>query len=307
MNKVSVIIPCFNCEKYIAETIDSILNQTYPNSEFIFVNDGSTDKTKEIISLRKMDDDRIILINKENGGVSSARNTGLRYATGDFIVFLDADDILLKDSLELQLKYIVSNNADVCFGTFKTFDGNYDLTESRNIFEVQYLDHESILKELSICKKIQNFFWGKMYKKTVIADFIFDENIRIWEDIRENCKILDLCESGVLLDTPVVLYRLSSNSLSKSLDKEKIDDFCRAQIDKANFYLTKYPKLAKYHSESMFQCGAEVLSRNLEKTIESFNDFMITYKKVIQKSGLRNKLRYFLIRHKGLYRVFSKK
>src|ERR1044071_2240111 len=90
--KVSVIIPAYNAEKYIKDTIDSVKAQTYPDWEIIVVNDGSTDGTPDLVN--KEEDHRIKMISQSNGGVSSARNNGLKQAIGEYVVFLDADDLL---------------------------------------------------------------------------------------------------------------------------------------------------------------------------------------------------------------------
>src|SRR3954470_7921673 len=92
--KVSVVIPVYNAEKYITECIESLLNQTLKQCEFIFVNDGSSDNSSQIINEFKKKDNRIILINQENQGVSIARNNGLKAASGEYVGFVDADDYI---------------------------------------------------------------------------------------------------------------------------------------------------------------------------------------------------------------------
>src|SRR5574344_1285690 len=94
INKISVIMPAYNTEKYIGEAIESILSQTYQNQELIIINDGSSNRTKEIVENYKKNDSRIILINKTNQGVAAARNDALSIASGDWICILDSDDYL---------------------------------------------------------------------------------------------------------------------------------------------------------------------------------------------------------------------
>jgi len=306
MTEVSVIIPCYNSSEFIESTINSLLKQTFKDCEYIFIDDGSSDKTSEIISSYQSADSRIVLVKKENGGVSSTRNKGLSLAKGRYILFCDSDDILFDDSIELMLKNIKQFEADVCFGTYITFEKDFSAHIERKSFKTLKLNKYSMQKELSLCKKIQNHLWGKMFKASVLKKYTFNESYRVWEDIRELYRILDLCDSGVFLNTDFVMYRLSLNSLSKQINYSVLNEFCKAQIDKANFYLTKYPKLAKYHAESMFQCGAEVLSRKAADNIPLFRLFMDVYRKVIKKASLKQKIKYFLINHKSISKLIFK-
>ncbi|MCL2744570.1 MAG: glycosyltransferase [Planctomycetaceae bacterium] len=115
---VSVIIPAYNSEKFVAETIQSVISQTYANWECIVVNDGSTDNTAEVVK-PFLQDDRIRLVHKENGGLSSARNAGMEKATGELFAFLDADDIWLPEKLEKSIAFFNQHpEAGVC-GTNK--------------------------------------------------------------------------------------------------------------------------------------------------------------------------------------------
>ncbi|MEP4533558.1 MAG: glycosyltransferase [Cyclobacteriaceae bacterium] len=106
---VSVIIPAYNATKYIDETIDSVLNQSFQDLEVIIVNDGSRDDTASIISKRSNIDKRVSSIHQENAGVSSARNNGIRKAKGEYLVFLDADDVLCVDCLSQRVNYLIEN------------------------------------------------------------------------------------------------------------------------------------------------------------------------------------------------------
>ena len=100
MEKISIIIPVYNVEKYLKTCLDSVINQTYQNLEIILVNDGSTDNSGKICEEYKRTNSRIILIHKKNEGLSAARNTGLGIATGEYISFLDSDDYISNDMLE---------------------------------------------------------------------------------------------------------------------------------------------------------------------------------------------------------------
>lgn len=108
--KISVIVPIYNVEQYLSQCLDSIINQTYTNLEIILINDGSTDNSEKICNQYKLLDPRIIVIHKTNGGLSDARNTGIKIATGDYISFVDADDFIDKNMYKklIQLMLISS-------------------------------------------------------------------------------------------------------------------------------------------------------------------------------------------------------
>jgi glycosyltransferase involved in cell wall biosynthesis len=121
-NLVSVIIPAFNSERYLSDAVESVLNQTYKNFELIVVNDGSTDRTEEIL---KQYFDRIQYIYQHNKGVAAARNTGIRVSKGEYVAFLDSDDIWAKNNLRLQINYL-KNNPDIglIYGEIVNFNGH---------------------------------------------------------------------------------------------------------------------------------------------------------------------------------------
>lgn len=113
MIKISFIVPVYNVEKYLSECLDSLVRQTYGNIEIIAVNDGSTDKSGEILSEYACNDNRIKVINQSNQGLSVARNVGMRYVTGDYILFVDSDDYIALHSVELLVSKIKSCDSDV--------------------------------------------------------------------------------------------------------------------------------------------------------------------------------------------------
>ncbi|HRP59105.1 MAG TPA: glycosyltransferase [Vicingus sp.] len=122
---VSIIIPCYNAEKYIAETIQSVINQTYKNWELIVVNDGSTDNSLDIIKEFVVYDSRISFIDKKNAGVSDTRNKGIEKAKGEYIAFLDADDVWNENNLEVKVNSLHNyNDCDYVFSNMYNTDEN---------------------------------------------------------------------------------------------------------------------------------------------------------------------------------------
>ena len=117
--EISIIVPIYNAEKFLPEAIESLINQTFKDIEIILVNDGSPDGSQKICEKYAEKDERIIVVNKENGGLADARNAGMKVATGKYIMFLDADDMFEPDSCENMYKVIEKNNADYVIGNYQ--------------------------------------------------------------------------------------------------------------------------------------------------------------------------------------------
>lgn len=128
LDKVSIVIPVYNVEVYLKECIESVLQQSYTNLEIILVDDGATDSSGKICDEYKDKDNRVIVIHKENGGLSSARNSGLAIATGEFVYFLDSDDYIEKNAIEVLVENMRTNNSEVVF-----LDGNIFYEEGAEI------------------------------------------------------------------------------------------------------------------------------------------------------------------------------
>lgn len=171
--KISIIVPVYNAENYLNRCVDSIVAQSFTDFEVLLVDDGSKDKSGEICDEYARKDSRISVFHKENGGVSSARNLGLDKASGEYITFIDADDFLEKESFSVSL-----------------FDESYDLIQiprNRGSFMKTYShdiscdSHKAFLKHL-----YRNFYfecWGRLYKRNIVSDIRFDENVKIGEDL----------------------------------------------------------------------------------------------------------------------------
>lgn len=121
---VSIIVPVYNCERYIKDCVNSLINQTYTNLEIILINDGSKDKSAEIIQNQYCGDKRIVFIDKSNEGVSAARNLGIKMAHGDYLMFVDGDDYISTDCIENALEYIQKYNLDFVLGGTQKFSGH---------------------------------------------------------------------------------------------------------------------------------------------------------------------------------------
>lgn len=177
--KFSVIIPCYNIEKYIAKTIDSVVNQLYENIEIILVNDGSTDGTLDILKFFEKEDDRIVVINKANGGVSSARNVGIEKSKGDYLYFLDGDDVI-EYSLFQKIYNVLNSDRDIEFISF-----GYNVVvkeEVKSVFSHKENDKKKFLNNELLLLFLKRKLRQSMCSFIVRRDVVSHNHIRFNED-----------------------------------------------------------------------------------------------------------------------------
>lgn len=212
MPKLSVIVPVYNSEKYLSECLDSILNQTYTDIEIICVNDGSTDNSAKILEEYAKKDSRIRIITQENKGVATVRNVGLQNAQGEYITYVDDDDIIENNTYEEALKYI--NEADLVHFGIKVFgDSNYaQRRDDDNYYKIKYkglqkLNRKIILNsDASVCNKI--------FKKSIIEEnnIVFPDGLN-YEDAEFYLKYISCVKTAYYIDKYFYRYRRSGNSI----------------------------------------------------------------------------------------------
>lgn len=172
--KVSIIIPLYNAEKYLEKCISSIVGQTYKNIEIILINDGSTDGSYEICYKFKTQDPRILFINQKNSGVSSARNSGIDLSSGEYIMFVDADDWLDSDYVSIMVNSIGKNDIIVSSFTEETESNDISKKYFNKIKNNEIIDSKSKLFLDCVNEKIYTYLiWGKLYKKQIIGNTRF--------------------------------------------------------------------------------------------------------------------------------------
>ena len=192
---ISVIIPIYNMENYLGKCLDSVVGQTLSNIEVICVNDGSTDSSLDIIKDYASKDKRITVVNKSNGGPSSARNAGLEVAKGDYISFIDSDDWIERNTYEIVLKEIADSDV-VVFGTTVTGDCLLDKREEDNeYYRVKYSGRQILTDEMRL--KTDVSAWNKLYRRSIIMDnnLRYPEG-RLYEDYPFYWGYMLLCKTA---------------------------------------------------------------------------------------------------------------
>lgn len=253
-NLFSVIIPIYNVENYVEECINSVINQDYENIEILLINDGSKDKSQLICEKKVKEDSRIRLINKQNGGLSSARNAGLDNANGDYILFLDGDDYWDdKEALSKINRNLQNSKADiVTFGLKKMFEDTGEIEETKYIFNRENVDFDSKKNTLLYLVK-NNLYISSACNKAVKKSIIDKYNLRFEdkafsEDIEWSAKLLLYSNVIDVIESPFYIYRQRNHSITHTLKLINIEylvkhietciDLCKNEnIDYKNEYM----------------------------------------------------------------------
>lgn len=214
---VSVIVPIYKVEKYLCQCIDSIIGQTYRDLEIILIDDGSPDACGRICDEYARKDKRIKVYHKENGGLSDARNYGIRMATGEYLGFVDSDDWIELDMFETLVSTAEENNADIVSCGY--FREDSDCTIVCSDGDMMFNDSVDLVKAL-LRDDISVFVWNKLYRKSCLPLSVFSKG-HVYEDISIMHKILLMAARGESISKPLYHYRsnrLGSINQSRSMD-----------------------------------------------------------------------------------------
>lgn len=292
---ISVIIPVYNAEKYLSKCIDSVLNQTYQDLEIILVNDGSTDDSEKILEKYRSRDSRIVIINKDNGGASTARNVGLDTAHGEYITFVDSDDTISPYYLEILHNCALNDGSDfVCYrykDSIKVFD-DYNLINNL-VNERVIVNSRNVLKEYEY--KYYPIIWGtpfnKLFHKSLFDDIRFTEGM-IYEDVEILPKLIKASHQLTILPMELYYYNFSENSVMRSGFSEK--RFNILDLWKSHFYFFMSEKMYNYANIYLLRYMTNLIKfRKLVKESE-FRQYAHVYKKYLNdfKKHKREYLKY---------------
>lgn len=266
---VSIIVPIYNVENYLVECINSVLAQTYTNFELLLVNDGSTDNSGIICNSFLVKDNRIRVFNKDNGGLSSARNYGLDKSIGDYIIFLDSDDYWLStDCLEKLVKVAVDYNADIVRGEYKEVD---EVGADLLLKDFSYKSD----KQLKILSSSEFYNWiinGENFsvlflfrKKLFDSGLRYDEQRSFQEDIELNIRLF--CENLRCVYIPIIFYayRKRRNSIVNTYNVAHLrDSFLLSDVFDKYYYVahgSSIRELYRYNSIMMYYWTLSTLSQ----------------------------------------------
>lgn len=277
---ISVVIPVYNGEKYIERCLNSILKQSYTNLQIIVVNDGSNDSTEEILGKIGNKDDRIAIVNKSNGGVSSARNEGLQYAKGKYIYFMDCDDYVESTIIEKLYNCIIKENIGLSLcGFLNTYEQKITMGFECGKSEGKLCKRDYLIW---MSEYLYSVFFGALWNKLYILDVVkknkiqFNENVSYGEDFIFNLKYLEYIQSVYILPEQLYYYYHGNNA---SLTKEKNQLYLweMAKI-RYSFCIEQYSKMKMYED-----CKRNIFTAVANELIGPTYSIINSNKKVKQK------------------------
>jgi len=316
---VTVIIPVYNAEKSIETCLQSVLNQTYQNLEIIVINDGSIDRTEEVIRRIQLTDHRINLISQRNQGVSSARNKGIDISRGKYVSFVDGDDIIDTNFVEVLLHSIVQNQADVveCGVVIEQLDGKIIRIEE---LKEQAFDHETDILELFLTQTYQrNYVANKLFKSSVIKNIRFP-NLSSGEDFVFLIHVFSLVKRYASVNQVMYHYLINPTSATKAeFSVKQLDSVIAGERVLEGELIDKQysPLIAKYILEKIFdiyprtqQLSNQQLRKEIQKELRrkfrEYNQWVGVNEYNMTQSRFRRKhYRLFLIHPSLVYSLIA--
>lgn len=247
-NKISIIVPIYNMEKYLKICIVSLMHQTYQNIEIILVDDGSTDTSGEICDYYSKQDTRIKTIHQKNKGVAAARNCGVSVATGEFIGFVDPDDWIEETMYEEMMEVLRKNKADICMCDFVyEYDGvTEDVTRKKPLLKSEIFTGEDAIHRLFLNNTFfYTMLWNKLFKRTLWMGIRFPEGY-VHEDEAVIHRVYGKCDKIATISKNLYHYRQVPSSITHTNQIQRRFDFCYALADRID-----YLKHGDYKEECM--------------------------------------------------------
>ena len=286
---ISVVLPVYNVERYIVKCINSVLNQTYKNIEVILVDDGSSDRCPQICEKYAKKDNRVKVVHKRNGGLSDARNAGIKIANGEYITFIDSDDYVDEDYVEFLYNNIEKTNADIAIGAHRVLYDSGKIIEKAT-HENSILEPKQVLARILYDDGIDLSAWGKLYKISLFDDIKFPKG-RLFEDSATTYMLVDKAKKITVNSESKYNYIIRKNSISNAKFSPKKMDLIISTREMCEYVKEKYPDLEKAANRRLMYAYLSTLSQ-LAKCKEKYPEEekeMTTYIKKHGNEILRDK------------------
>jgi len=262
---ITIIVPVYNVEQYLDRCIESIVNQTYSNLEIILVNDGSTDGSSEICSKYQKSDDRIIVINKNNSGLSSARNAGLNIAKGKYVGFVDGDDYISEVMYENLYGLIKQTKSNIAIGgRYRAYDNSCEIEQFRN-YPSPVMTNVEALAALMSYRGFDMSVCDKIFERKLFDDIEFPLG-KTCEDSFVTYKIFSRVNKVAYDKTPYYYYYQRQNSISRNLNVN--ETVLEASYEQLQFISANYSTLSN-----------EAYTSYIISSIAIYNEYIIRNKK----------------------------
>lgn len=299
---ISVIVPIYKVQDYLNRCVRSIVNQTYKNLEIILVDDGSPDDCPRICDEWGKKDQRIKVIHKENGGLSDARNAGMKVMTGTYVSYVDSDDWIEQDMYQKMMNAIKENDADICECAFEKTSGIIKKYDQKQDNKVSIMDKQSALMAV-VEETIQPVVWNKLYKRQVVDKLWFEVG-KYNEDEFFTYKAIERADKIIQISYIGYYYFFRTDSIINETYTIRRLDGLQARYERMK-YLSKYPEIygaakrqlvfvCMYHyQKGMRHLSGKELEVLKKKVKKIYNDIPIE-KQDIQQYSSKERIWYYI-------------
>lgn len=309
---ISVIIPVYNVEAYLERCVESVRRQTYRNLEILLIDDGSTDGSGDLCDGFPLKDERIRVIHQTNGGLSSARNTGLKHCQGEFIAFLDSDDFICENHLELLFSSLEEEQADIAIGILKVTEN--DTIPSIATYNKKLVWDGLIATEYLLYQRcFSTSACAKIYRRSLWNGIVFPEG-KLFEDTVTLPYVFAKAEKVVWVDAEIYGYYKRPGSITKTafhtrmMDYESglaelMEDMCKEYPQLQSAAFSRYVWANVYLWIQMPDNGFEVERKIVETNIQTYRRRVLMDPKVALKNRIVILLTY--LGHKNIKKIYQ--
>ena len=297
---ISIIVPVFNAEDYLEQCLRSIVKQTYTNLEILLIDDGSTDSSGNICEKFASEDNRVKVVHKKNGGVSSARNTGLKLAQGEYISFIDSDDCVDKEYISAMYEKIKKTNSDISFCRYSKLikEKTIEVREMLPEYIIVNTHDEKFVNFFCCFFDFKQYIFGSscriLFKKILAKDTWFDVNINVSEDLLFLLNIMLKSKVITSVNQSLYFYRQTSTSVSHSYKKNYLNNQLKLyfELEKIFDLINNEICNKKFHIHACLLCYYVISNelkfkqQEMRISIQRLRDSAI-YKYFTLKNGLR--------------------
>jgi len=292
---ISIIIPVYNVELYLEKCLNSVINQSYKNIEIILINDGSTDNSGKICDEFKEKDNRIKVLHKENEGQAIARNKGIDLSNGEYIMFIDSDDFIELNMVEILYNNLINSKSDiVCCARIIEKNQKSRLVNNKGTF---FMDSKQGIERLIFQEQVDSSPCDKIYKKELFKTLRFPEGV-VYEDLGLIYKLFDKADKIMHIEDALYHYNIHENSTMttniKKFNKKSLDEL-KIKEEMKEFISNKYPELKNKIEALYYMTLIDILikcyeSNYDEKIYKKLNDEVLKNSKIISKNKQINRL-----------------
>lgn len=311
--KVSIVLPVYNVQDYLEKCVDSIRKQTYKDLEIILVNDGSTDNSGRICDELAKQDSRIRVIHQANGGVSVARNTGVKHATAEWLTFIDSDDYVTSDYIKYLLDLATEHQADISIGAYTYIIDSRE--KNRATGEVAVMTKERALERMLLDDGFDMGPWGKMYRTSLFEGIEYPVG-KIYEDSATTYKLIDQATRVVYGSKSIYYYIHHATSIVNVTFNPKKMDMIDVTKEMYQFVVQNYPALTYAAKRRLlwayFSTLNQVVMANDAKVIQQYAPELVAYInsqkaffKTTKQIPKRDRIAFFILNNFGL-NVYAK-